>query len=331
MASFPEKTFIIDKNNVKHEASAPLIVSASRSTDIPAFYGEWFSRRLDAGYVKWINPFNNAPFYVPFEKARFFVFWSKNPRPFFPVLDRLASEGIGFYVLYTVNNYDGLGFEPGVPPLSARAETFAELSRRYGKERVVWRFDPLLLTDTLDMDGLFARIREAGDAVARYTEKLVFSFCEISKYPKVERNLRRERVGYIEFDRGMMLDAGARLAELARGWGVIPASCAVETDLAEFGIVRNKCIDDELIARISPGDRALMEFLGRDPLFPRTPPVKAPKDKGQRKYCGCVPSKDIGRYDTCPHYCVYCYANTSRRTAAENYRSADSNSESVTE
>ena len=330
MAVIWEKTWITDRNGRKIEASAPVVVSASRSTDIPAFYGEWFANRLKAGYVKWINPFNGVSCYVSFEKARFFVFWTKNPRPFFPVLETLASKGIGFYVLYTLNNYGGTGLEPGVPPLSERAKSFAELASRYGKERTVWRYDPLMLTESLNMDALFRRIREAGELVHPYTEKLVFSFCEISKYPKVERNLRREHVRYVEFDRERMLDAGSRLAALARGWGLTPASCAAEIELADFGIVRNKCIDDGLIARISPGDKDLMGFLGRDPLFPSVPPVKPLKDKGQRKFCGCIPSKDIGRYDTCPHYCVYCYANTSRETVMKRISEISPGSESIT-
>ena len=306
-----EKVPIRDKDGHEIAASAPLIITASRSTDIPAFYGEWFSRRLDAGYARWVNPFNGAPVYVSFAKTRFFVFWTKNPRPFFPVLEKAARMGYGFYFQFTLNHYDGTGLEPGLPPLDERIESFIELSRRYGKERAVWRYDPLILTPRTGMHDLLARVRAVGDRIHPYTEKLVFSFCEIARYPKVVRNLAREGIDYMEFDRDTMLEAARGLYDMNRNWGLTVASCAQEIGLDEFGIPHNKCVDDELIARISPDDRVLAEFLGRGK-------AGVFKDKGQRKFCGCIPSKDIGQYDTCPHFCAYCYANTSRETVKRN-------------
>jgi hypothetical protein len=302
-----EKTLITDAKGRKVEASTPFIITASRSTDIPAFYGEWFRRRLDAGYVKWVNPFNGAPYYVSFAKTRFFVFWTKNPRPFLPVLEKVAEMGYGFYFQFTLNNYDGTGLEPGLPPLDERIDAFTELSRRYGKERTVWRYDPLILTASTGMDELLARVRAVGDKIHPYTEKLVFSFCEIGRYPKVVRNLARERINYTVFDGETMIHAARRIAEMNREWGLTVASCAQEIGLGEYGISHNKCVDDELIARISPDDTALAGFLGRGN-------GKEFKDKGQRKFCRCIPSKDIGQYDTCPHFCAYCYANTSRES-----------------
>ena len=108
-------------------AIAPLIVSASRSTDIPAFYGDWFKARLNAGYVQWKSPFGGKPLYVSFEKTRVFVFWSKNPAPFFPHLDLLDRLGYGYYFLFTLNDYDAEGLEPGVPPAGGRIDTFIRL------------------------------------------------------------------------------------------------------------------------------------------------------------------------------------------------------------
>src|SRR5512136_1576665 len=106
------------------EAVAPLIVSASRSTDIPAFYGDWFMARLAAGYVRWKSPFGGNAVFISFEKTRVFVFWSKNPAPFFPNLDTLDRLGYGYYFLFTLNDYDDEQFEPGIPPLDKRIETF---------------------------------------------------------------------------------------------------------------------------------------------------------------------------------------------------------------
>ena len=126
------------------------IISASRSTDIPAFHADWLKRRLDAGYCKWLNPFNGRTVYVSFQRARAFVFWTKNPAPIMPLLPEFDRRGLAYYFQFTLNNYEAEGLEPNVPPLTERLATFKRLSKMLGSHRVIWRYDPLLLTDTLD-------------------------------------------------------------------------------------------------------------------------------------------------------------------------------------
>ncbi len=172
------------------EAIAPLIISASRSTDIPAFYGDWFMERLAAGYVRWKSPFGGNPVYVSFEKTRVFVFWSKNPAPFLSRIGELDRMGYGYYFLFTLNDYDAERLEPGVPSVDERIDTFIRLSRRIGKGRVVWRFDPLVLSDRITVQDLLEKIESIGDRIAPFTERLVFSFVDIEKYAKVRRNLQ---------------------------------------------------------------------------------------------------------------------------------------------
>ncbi|MDZ7697525.1 MAG: DUF1848 family protein [Deltaproteobacteria bacterium] len=147
----------------RQEAIAPLIISASRSTDIPAFYGRWFFNRLKRGYLKWINPFNQRPQYVSFEKTRAVVFWSKNPKPIFSFLPELDDRGIGWYFLYTLNDYEAEHLELRVPPLKERIETFLALSEMAGRHRVTWRFDPLVLTDRIGPPELMEKIARIGD------------------------------------------------------------------------------------------------------------------------------------------------------------------------
>jgi hypothetical protein len=130
-------------------AIAPLIISASRSTDIPAFYGDWFMSRLAAGYLQWKSPFGGPPLYVSFVKARVFIFWSKNPAPFFHHLDTLDRSGYRYCFLFTLNDYDDEGLEPRVPQVEERIQTFIRLSQKIGKGRVAWRFDPLVLSDRI--------------------------------------------------------------------------------------------------------------------------------------------------------------------------------------
>ncbi|MBO7498734.1 MAG: DUF1848 family protein, partial [Bacteroidaceae bacterium] len=124
---------------------APLIVSASRSTDIPAFYADWFFHRLEKGYSSWTNPFNGVKSYVSYENTRFIVFWSKNPRPLLPYLHILKERNIKCYVQYTLNDYEQEKLER-VPSLATRIETFKLLVEQLGKGAVIWRFDPMILT-----------------------------------------------------------------------------------------------------------------------------------------------------------------------------------------
>ena len=308
-------------------AIAPWIISASRATDIPAFYSEWFFDRLEKGYVQWINPFNRlTPQYVSFANACVIVFWTKNPAPMLPLLDRLESLGIACYFQFTLNDYEAEGFEPGVPPLDQRIKTFQALSERLGKERVIWRFDPLLMTEAMDSNHLTAKIHRLGEILHPYTEKLVFSFADISTYKKVTANLARQGVQYRDFDTATMAATACEISELNKPWGLQLATCGEAIDLSAFGIAHNKCIDDELILRItdtpqrSAGFEKFLGYERQGDLFAQSlqPGTKNLKDKGQRRECGCIYSKDIGSYNTCPHGCVYCYANSSAASVAKN-------------
>lgn len=329
-----EKAEIKTDEGEKQTGIAPLIISASRSTDIPAFYSTWFANRLKAGYCKWINPFNRKAQYVSFEKTRFIVFWSKNPAPMIPYLDMLDERGLGWYFQFTVNDYEADGFEPNVPLLDERIETFQMLSDRAGKERVIWRFDPLILTGKLQPADLLQKIEHIGNQINGYTEKLVISFADISNYAKVKRNLKAGGVNWQEFSPETINEIAAGVSSLAKGWSLKVATCGESVDLEKHGIAHNRCIDDELMMRISGDDTDLTTFFGYDnnlTLFEgRGTQGQHPlKDKGQRKECGCIVSKDIGQYNTCEHLCIYCYANTSAQVVQRNRNLVSSQSESI--
>jgi len=285
------------------EAVAPVVVSASRRTDIPAFRADWLLDRLRAGYVRWANPFGGPPQYVSFARTRAIVFWTKDPRPLLPRLGELERLGIGFYFQFTLNDYEAEGLEPGLPPLAERLEAFRALSGAVGRERVVWRFDPLLLADGLPAEGLAGRGIRLGERLHPYTGRLVIAFADIQRYARVRSRLRRFGRGCRESSPGEMRQVAARLAEAARGWGIPVAACAETVDLGEFGIGRSRCVDDRLLERLYPRDAELLAFLGPAAERGRL------KDPGQRPECGCIRSKDIGSYDPCPHACRYCYAN----------------------
>ena len=330
----------------------PEIISASRSTDIPAFYADWFFHRLKIGYSAWTNPFNGVKGYVSYKNTRFIVFWSKNPRPLLPHLDYLKERNIGCYIQYTLNDYEKEGLERGVPKLSERVDTFKQLVDKLGKGRVIWRFDPLILTDDISIETLLSKIEYIGDQLKGYTEKLVFSYADILSYRKVKANLEKGNIPYHEWTEPPMLEFADRLAKLNKKWGYTLATCGEKVDLQQFGIEHNHCIDDALIIRFAYEDKALMDFLKvkvfpmpSSDLFGNTEPLPSDaiilpnntyathgdnRDKGQRMFCGCIVSKDVGEYNTCPHLCEYCYANASKEVAVKNWKRHQQNKESET-
>ncbi len=290
-----EKKPLFTDEGVTVSAGCPVIITASRATDIPAFYPEWFINRLKRGYVRWINSFNpHLPYYVSFEDTRAVVFWSKNPLPLFPYLDYLDRLGLVYYFQFTITGYEPIGLEPGLPSLDERISTFIRLSDRIGSDRVIWRFDPVLLTPALDMKALLSVIDYIGERVAPYTRKFVFSFVDTS-YSKLKRQAGKWQLrAPVHDERKEFIDG---IMRMNRSWDLSLAICADGADYGP-GIEHNKCVDDVLLRKIGGHDSALIRYLD----------THQGKDPGQRLACRCIKSKDIGQYDTCLHGCVYCYA-----------------------
>lgn len=348
-----DKLQITTERGERVEAIAPVIISASRSTDIPAFYAKWFFNRLAKGYCVWYNPFNRKPMYISFKNTKAIVFWTKNPKPILPYLHELDERGIHYYFQVTLNDYVSEGFEPNVPSVENRVETFKRLSEMIGKEKVIWRFDPLIITPQITPRDLLGRIWKIGNRLKGYTDKLVFSFVDVLAYKKVQSNLVKETQSFnkdnvcsaemTQEQRTEIVEGLVKLREAWRnqGWGLTLATCAEDIDLEGYGIEHNRCIDGELMKRIFAEDEELVYYLNtgylpeRD-MFGQLVPRKLKdangmKDKGQRKVCGCMISKDIGMYNTCSHFCVYCYANTNRECVLNNKKKHNENSESIIE
>jgi DNA repair photolyase len=341
MATWKSTEIIIEGKPVK--AQAPIIVSASRSTDIPAFYADWFFDRLKKGYSAWTNPFNGVKSYVSYDNTRFIVFWSKNPRPLLPYLDYLKERNIKCYIQYTLNDYEKEGLEK-VPSLANRIETFKLLVDKLGLGTVVWRFDPMILTDDITIDDLLRKVQNIGNQLVGYTEKLVFSYADIATYKKVKANLDKNGVPYHEWTTPQMDEFAAKLSALnkSRGWNYHLATCGEKIDIDKYGIAHNRCIDGDLITRLAWDDKELMDFMkvkiqkmSEPTLFEDSPSLPEgaimlphgqyffsahKKDPGQRPLCGCMAAKDIGEYNTCPHLCEYCYANTTKQLALDNWK-----------
>ena len=314
------KEEIVFGNEERSSAQMPIIISASRSTDVPAFYVKWFVKRLREGWCSWKNPFNGEVRKVAFAKTRIIMFWSKNPKPMLGRLDEVEELGFSqYYFQFTLNDYDNERLEPNVSSVEERIDTFRRLSDRIGKERVIWRFDPLLLSDKISIDVLLERIATIGRQLKGYTEKLVFSFIDIASYRKVQKNLTGLKCR--EFSQDDQIRFAQGLSQLNIELSLELATCAEQVDLSAYGIKHNKCVDDELMMRLFHDDAALMDFIGAEyDMFNGWQIKKSKKDKGQRKACGCVVSKDIGMYNTCPHLCRYCYANFSDELVMKNCR-----------
>lgn len=340
MANWDHTYININGQTVK--AQAPLIISASRSTDIPAFYADWFFHRLEVGNLAWINPFNGVKSYISLENTRFIVFWSKNPEPLIPYLHTLRKKNIKCYIQYTLNDYEGEKFEK-VPSIEKRIVTFKELAGQLGVGGVVWRFDPLILTTDMSIDILLDKVKKIGDQLKGYTEKLVFSYADIESYKKVKSNLKKNGIAYQNWTIQQMDEFAERLSIINResGWNFSLATCGEKINIEKYGIAHNRCIDGDLITRIAWDDSVLMKFMGVRILDPPQPnlfgsTVEYPKnaialpngkyfisahkkDVGQRPLCDCMVAKDIGEYNTCPHLCEYCYANSTKQLAIDNW------------
>lgn len=347
------KEYLYRENGDLVQMQVPEIVSASRSTDIPAFYSDWFFHRLEVGYSAWINPFNGVKSYVSYKNTRFVIFWSKNPRPILHHLNYLKERKIGCYFQYTLNDYEMEGLERGVPPLSERIDTFKKLVDILNKGQVIWRFDPLILTDDITIDTLLSKIEYIGDQLRNYTEKMVFSFADIEGYKKVRNNLIHSGVSYHDWKTEQMNEFAEKLVLMnkSRGWNYQLATCGENFDY--LGISRNRCVDGDLITRFAWDDKNLMKFMKVkiedvpiQGLFEQSElpqgAILLPnnhyfisthkKDSGQRAFCECMASKDIGEYNTCPHLCEYCYANASKEIAVQNWNKHKQNlySETIT-
>lgn len=270
-----------------------MIVSASRRTDIPAFYFDWFCHRLKAGFVDVVNPFNRkqvSRISLKSDAVDCIVFWTKDPAPMLGRLDELSAYQYYVQISFTPYKTD---VEVNLRPKRNIIKTMQELARRIGRERVVWRYDPILLNESYPMDYHLEWFEKALEELAPYTERCIISF--IDMYAKAKKNTHG--LGLHELSADEMNALAAGFSQIAKGSGVTLQTCSEKIDLEQYGISHGACIDGELIRRI----------IGK--------PVKAGKAKSQRPLCNCVESFDIGSYDTCIHGCRYCYANDSLEKA----------------
>lgn len=279
------------------------IISVSRRTDVPAFYSTWFMNRVREGRVRYANPFGGQQYEVSLlpEDVHAFVFWSKDYRPMLRYLLELESRGYDFYFHFTITGLPAV-FEEHVTPVKEAIRTFKLLSERYGQKRVLWRFDPIIISNITGADYYKAGFAEIAAQLKGTTERCYFSF--VCLYEKVRRNLSKlestKHVICTDPDRIFKVSLANELAEIAGEYGITLYSCCGDY-LVSNKIKKAQCIDGELLYS----------------LFPHKP--RQARVNPTRKECGCVVSRDIGAYDTCPHGCIYCYANINKEAAYKYY------------
>lgn len=288
-----------------------MIVSASYRSDIPAFYAEWFRRRLEAGYARVANPYGGQAYGAPLVRGKTegFVFWTRNIAPFRGALAEVKERGFPFTVQYSITGYPR-ALEASVVPAERSIELLHDIARDFGPRVAVWRYDPVFITSLTPPDWHRRTFARLAAALQGATDEVVLSFAQI--YAKTRSNTARAAKNHAFTWKDPETTEKCRLladlAAIASEHGLFATLCAqpelLGPDLVESGVSPARCID---AARLS--DIAGFAIPART--------------KGNRPGCLCAESRDIGAYDTCPHGCVYCYAVRRPELAKQRYRAHD--------
>lgn len=273
-----------------------MILSVSRRTDIPRFYFDWFLNRLEAGFVLVRNPMNFhqvSRIELSPQTIDFIVFWSKNPAPMLKKLHLL--EPYPYYMQFTINAYDKL-IEKNLPDKAELLNTFQQFSDLIGAERMIWRYSPVLLTQKYTPDYHIEFFKKLCQALKGYTKKCNLSF--IDMYSKIK--CRMAELGISEPDFEQKIYLANEFKKIANQNGIALGACG-NLDLEAAKIDKSTCIDGNLIAKLIHKEAVIK------------------KDLNQRNDCYCMPSVDIGTYDTCLNGCEYCYANHAFSKAKRNF------------
>jgi len=278
-----------------------MIISASRRTDIPAFYSEWFYNRFKEGFLYVKNPMNRkqiSKILLNQNVIDCIVFWTKNPEPMLEKLN-LMSPYV-YYFQYTLNPYGNM-IEKNVPAIDKSIHTFKRLSDQIGPDRVIWRYDPIFFTDEYNYSDHLRSYEAIAKQLSNFTNKCVISFLDV--YKKCKKNM--ESISYKTLTDNEMLKLSFEFIQISKEFKIEIETCAEKIDLTSIGIHQGKCIDDKLISKISKKK------------------LKIGKDKTQRDVCGCITSIDIGAYNSCEHNCMYCYANYDTSAVLKNISEYD--------
>jgi hypothetical protein len=271
------------------------LISASRRTDLPAFYSLWFMRRLRAGSASWIHPYSSKLLSVSLDPGEVaaIVFWTRNFAPMLPHLDELEGRGYRYLVQFTLTGLPRI-YESHVPSARAALKQMEGLARRVGPERLLWRYDPILVSEGADLEFHRQNFSRLARALEGVTRQCTISFMEV--YGKIRKNFRRESLPLPSPTLEERCRLASDLAQTAARHGIALRSCCGD-ELVGEGVEKARCVDPEQVMRLWPELRF---------------EASAAPTREER---GCGQSFDIGAYDTCVHGCRYCYATKDRETA----------------
>ncbi|MFA6849916.1 MAG: DUF1848 domain-containing protein [Selenomonadaceae bacterium] len=276
-----------------------MIISASRRTDIPAYYSEWFLNRIREGYVLVRNPMNFHQIskinLLP-EVVDGIVFWTKNPLPLLNRLSDLAAYT--YYFQFTLTAY-GKDAEPNIPSKNhVIIPSFQKLSSLIGKDKIIWRYDPVFFNKTYTIEYHCKYFKALAEKLHNYTEKCTVSFLDIYR-----NTLHNTQCLNIKPEtQQQQIELMQRFAQIAKEFEITLDTCAEKLNLDAFGIAHAHCIDKDRFEQIGNYKLTIA------------------KDKNQRLECGCSSSIDIGAYNTCKNGCLYCYANYNSSTVTKNFK-----------
>ena len=282
-----------------------MILSVSRRTDIPNYYSEWFYNRIKEGFLYVRNPMNAhqiSEIKITPDVVDCIVFWTKNPLPMMKRLNEI--KDYNYYFQFTLTGY-GNDVEVNLPNKKTEMiPVFQELSEKIGKQKVIWRYDPIILSEKYTVQYHIKYFEKLSQILNGSFNKCVISFVDF--YKKNARTLNESKINEpVKEEINLIAKA---FSEISKKYDFEINTCAESIDLSSYGINHGKCIDDKLIEQLC-GCR-----------------ISANKDKNQRDICGCIESIDIGLYNTCMHKCKYCYANYSLKTVDDNYAKYNPNS-----
>lgn len=287
-----------------------MIVSASYKTDIPAFYGDWFMNRLDAGFCMMVNPYNGRAIRVSLTRADVdgLVFWTKNVGPFLGPLGEVHRLGYPFVVQYSINAYPRT-LEYSVVNAGRSIDHMRRLSEQFGSRVPVWRYDPIIFSSITPLEFHIDNFDSLASQLDGATDEVVVSFAQIYRKTRLNMDWAGREFGFswTDPDDSTKSELVAKLAQVAAAHRMQLTMCS-QPEYVSGSVRESRCVDVERLSDVG----------GQ---------VVRAKQEGNRPTCGCYASRDIGDYDTCPHGCVYCYAVRNRRLAQQRYREHDPNAE----
>ncbi|HQJ74070.1 MAG TPA: DUF1848 domain-containing protein [Bacteroidota bacterium] len=283
----------------------PHIISVSRRTDIPAYFANWFRDRLEKGYVYYMNPLSHEPVYVDLspENVRAFVFWTRNPKPLIEHLDFIDKKyNKRHYMHFTINGLPK-ELEERNPKVDFAIDLVKQLSERYGDFYVQWRFDPIIISNITDEEYILSQFEYIARKLSGYIQRCYFSYVDF--YKKTIINLKiiskKYNIELYDYPLEKRIALTKDLKSISDRYNIKMYACAEDNLLKPTSVEKAHCVDYDLIQKVS----------GNDFKYKEVP---------SRIECGCIESKDIGYYDSCPHGCIYCYANMDPEKALENAR-----------